>query len=124
VDPKAVVDYAREHLADFKVPQFIVVSVTPLPRNPNGKGAQGTAAGQRLRRAGSARSRHCAKPDFGHDMALIVSQRKVLTEQSRTDRVLPQSYFTHAATAAAQPVASQMATKRPSPCHNTSPDPN
>jgi acyl-CoA synthetase (AMP-forming)/AMP-acid ligase II len=30
VDPKVVVDYAREHLADFKVPQFIAVSTTPL----------------------------------------------------------------------------------------------
>jgi acyl-CoA synthetase (AMP-forming)/AMP-acid ligase II len=37
VDPEAVVDYARQHLADFKVPQFIAVSATPLPRNPNGK---------------------------------------------------------------------------------------
>ncbi len=26
-----------EHLADFKVPQFIVVRADPLPRNPNGK---------------------------------------------------------------------------------------
>src|SRR6266566_3911226 len=37
VDPAAVVGYAREHLADFKVPQFIAVSAAPLPRNPNGK---------------------------------------------------------------------------------------
>jgi long-chain acyl-CoA synthetase len=37
VDPRAVVDYARQHLADFKVPQFIVVRPDPLPRNPNGK---------------------------------------------------------------------------------------
>jgi len=37
VDPSAVVRYAREHLADFKVPQFISVSASPLPRNPNGK---------------------------------------------------------------------------------------
>jgi acyl-CoA synthetase (AMP-forming)/AMP-acid ligase II len=37
VDPRAVVDYAREQLADFKVPQFIAVSAAPLPRNPNGK---------------------------------------------------------------------------------------
>ena len=41
VDPKVVVDYAREHLADFKVPQFIAVSTTPLPRNPNGKVLKG-----------------------------------------------------------------------------------
>ena len=41
VDPKAVVDYAREHLAGFKVPQFIAVSAAPLPRNPNGKVLKG-----------------------------------------------------------------------------------
>jgi acyl-CoA synthetase (AMP-forming)/AMP-acid ligase II len=32
-----VLAYAREHLADFKVPQFIAVRADPLPRNPNGK---------------------------------------------------------------------------------------
>jgi long-chain acyl-CoA synthetase len=37
VDPLDVVGYAREHLADYKVPQFITVSSEPLPRNPNGK---------------------------------------------------------------------------------------
>src|SRR5215470_5268635 len=37
VDPRAVVGYAREHLAGFKVPQFIAVRAEPLPRNPNGK---------------------------------------------------------------------------------------
>jgi len=37
VDPSAVRAYAREHLADFKVPQFIAVRQDPLPRNPNGK---------------------------------------------------------------------------------------
>jgi long-chain acyl-CoA synthetase len=37
VDPGTVVAYAREHLADFKVPQFIAVRDDPLPRNPNGK---------------------------------------------------------------------------------------
>jgi acyl-CoA synthetase (AMP-forming)/AMP-acid ligase II len=37
VDPRAVVAYAREHLADFKVPQFVAVRSNPLPRNPNGK---------------------------------------------------------------------------------------
>jgi acyl-CoA synthetase (AMP-forming)/AMP-acid ligase II len=29
--------YAREHLADFKVPQYIAIRAEPLPRNPNGK---------------------------------------------------------------------------------------
>jgi long-chain acyl-CoA synthetase len=37
VDPRTVVAYARQHLADFKVPQFIAVRDNPLPRNPNGK---------------------------------------------------------------------------------------
>jgi long-chain acyl-CoA synthetase len=37
VHPPAVVAYAREHLADFKVPQFVTVRNDPLPRNPNGK---------------------------------------------------------------------------------------
>jgi long-chain acyl-CoA synthetase len=37
VDPRAVVYYAREHLADFKVPQFVALRADPLPRNPNGK---------------------------------------------------------------------------------------
>jgi long-chain acyl-CoA synthetase len=37
VDPAAVLAYARERLADFKVPQFVAVRAEPLPRNPNGK---------------------------------------------------------------------------------------
>lgn len=37
VDPEAVVSYAREHLADFKVPQYVTVRPAPLPRNPSGK---------------------------------------------------------------------------------------
>lgn len=36
VDPEAVVSYAREHLADFKVPQYVTVR-PDLPRNPSGK---------------------------------------------------------------------------------------
>ena len=41
VDPADVVEYAREHLADFKVPQFITIRAEPLPRNPNGKVLKG-----------------------------------------------------------------------------------
>jgi long-chain acyl-CoA synthetase len=37
VDPAAVLAYAREHLADYKVPQYLAVRAEPLPRNPNGK---------------------------------------------------------------------------------------
>lgn len=41
VDPRAVLAYAREHLADFKVPQFVAIRDDPLPRNPNGKVLKG-----------------------------------------------------------------------------------
>ena len=37
VDPGQVVEYARQHLASYKVPQYIAVQSGPLPRNPNGK---------------------------------------------------------------------------------------
>jgi acyl-CoA synthetase (AMP-forming)/AMP-acid ligase II len=36
-DPQAVVAYARERIADFKVPQYIALRDEPLPRNPGGK---------------------------------------------------------------------------------------
>jgi acyl-CoA synthetase (AMP-forming)/AMP-acid ligase II len=36
-DVAAVIDYTREHLADFKVPQYVAVREQPLPRNPGGK---------------------------------------------------------------------------------------
>jgi acyl-CoA synthetase (AMP-forming)/AMP-acid ligase II len=32
-----IIDFAREHLADFKVPQFVVIRKELLPRNPGGK---------------------------------------------------------------------------------------
>jgi acyl-CoA synthetase (AMP-forming)/AMP-acid ligase II len=32
-----ILDYAKEHLADFKVPQFLVLRSESLPRNPGGK---------------------------------------------------------------------------------------
>jgi acyl-CoA synthetase (AMP-forming)/AMP-acid ligase II len=34
---EAVVAFAREQLADFKVPQFVALRAEPLPRNPGGK---------------------------------------------------------------------------------------
>jgi long-chain acyl-CoA synthetase len=37
LDPAELVTFAREHLADFKVPQYVVVRAEPLPRNPGGK---------------------------------------------------------------------------------------
>jgi acyl-CoA synthetase (AMP-forming)/AMP-acid ligase II len=37
LDVDAVVGYAREHLADFKVPQYVAVREEALPRNPSGK---------------------------------------------------------------------------------------
>jgi acyl-CoA synthetase (AMP-forming)/AMP-acid ligase II len=37
VDTDAVMAFARERLADFKVPQYVSVRTDPLPRNPAGK---------------------------------------------------------------------------------------
>ncbi len=37
LDAAGLVSFAREHLADFKVPQYVVVRSEPLPRNPGGK---------------------------------------------------------------------------------------
>jgi acyl-CoA synthetase (AMP-forming)/AMP-acid ligase II len=37
IDVDAVVSYAAEHLAEFKVPQYVAVRTEPLPRNPGGK---------------------------------------------------------------------------------------
>ena len=37
LDVGAVMAFARERLADFKVPQFVSVREEPLPRNPGGK---------------------------------------------------------------------------------------
>src|SRR5260370_17375528 len=37
LDVAAVLGYLGEHLADFKVPQYVAVSTAPLPRNPGGK---------------------------------------------------------------------------------------
>ncbi len=35
--PKEICAFAKEHIADFKVPQFMVIRVENLPRNPGGK---------------------------------------------------------------------------------------
>ncbi|MCZ2860531.1 class I adenylate-forming enzyme family protein [Blastococcus sp. VKM Ac-2987] len=37
LDPADLLAFAREQLADFKVPQFVSVRAEPLPRNPGGK---------------------------------------------------------------------------------------
>jgi long-chain acyl-CoA synthetase len=37
LDPDDLVAFARERLADFKVPQYLSVRSEPLPRNPGGK---------------------------------------------------------------------------------------
>jgi len=37
VDRDELLAFARQHLADFKVPQFIAIRPEPLPRNPGGK---------------------------------------------------------------------------------------
>jgi acyl-CoA synthetase (AMP-forming)/AMP-acid ligase II len=41
IDIVAVLEHARERLADFKVPQYIAVREEPLPRNPGGKVLKG-----------------------------------------------------------------------------------
>jgi acyl-CoA synthetase (AMP-forming)/AMP-acid ligase II len=37
VDPLDLVSFAKSRLADFKVPQYVVIRADPLPRNPGGK---------------------------------------------------------------------------------------
>jgi acyl-CoA synthetase (AMP-forming)/AMP-acid ligase II len=37
IGPDDVVGFARSQLADFKVPQYVAIRPTPLPRNPGGK---------------------------------------------------------------------------------------
>ncbi|SDY30268.1 Acyl-CoA synthetase (AMP-forming)/AMP-acid ligase II [Modestobacter sp. DSM 44400] len=37
LEPADLLAFARERLADFKVPQYVVVRPDPLPRNPGGK---------------------------------------------------------------------------------------
>ena len=37
LEAQELVSFARGHLADFKVPQYVVVRSEPLPRNPGGK---------------------------------------------------------------------------------------
>jgi acyl-CoA synthetase (AMP-forming)/AMP-acid ligase II len=37
IDPRELVTFTRTLIADFKAPQYVVISQTPLPRNPNGK---------------------------------------------------------------------------------------
>jgi acyl-CoA synthetase (AMP-forming)/AMP-acid ligase II len=36
-DGAEIIEFAKEHLADFKVPQFLVLRTEMLPRNPGGK---------------------------------------------------------------------------------------
>jgi long-chain acyl-CoA synthetase len=36
-DPRDICSFARERIADFKVPQYVVIRPEPLPRNPGGK---------------------------------------------------------------------------------------
>jgi acyl-CoA synthetase (AMP-forming)/AMP-acid ligase II len=37
IDVAAVLGYLDERIADFKVPQYVVIRPDPLPRNPGGK---------------------------------------------------------------------------------------
>lgn len=36
-DARDLLEFARERLADFKVPQYVVMRYEALPRNPGGK---------------------------------------------------------------------------------------
>jgi len=36
-DPQEIRAFAKEHIADFKVPQFVAFRDEPLPRNAGGK---------------------------------------------------------------------------------------
>jgi len=37
LDVDDLIAFARNHLADFKVPQFLAIRTEPMPRNPGGK---------------------------------------------------------------------------------------
>lgn len=37
VEASEIISFAKEHLADFKVPQYVALRREPLPRNPGGK---------------------------------------------------------------------------------------
>lgn len=37
VDPRELREWAKDHIADFKIPQFFDIRDEPLPRNPGGK---------------------------------------------------------------------------------------
>jgi acyl-CoA synthetase (AMP-forming)/AMP-acid ligase II len=37
IDAAELLAFARQHLADFKVPQYVAIRTDPLPRNPGGK---------------------------------------------------------------------------------------
>jgi acyl-CoA synthetase (AMP-forming)/AMP-acid ligase II len=37
ISSEELVSFAREQLADFKVPQYVAMRSDPLPRNPGGK---------------------------------------------------------------------------------------
>ncbi|HZM90430.1 MAG TPA: AMP-binding protein [Blastocatellia bacterium] len=37
LDVDDLISYARKHLADFKVPQYVAIRTEPIPRNPGGK---------------------------------------------------------------------------------------
>ncbi|WP_433672136.1 class I adenylate-forming enzyme family protein [Nocardia sp. CA-136227] len=46
IDLDAVLGHCRNHLADFKIPQFAAIRTEPLPRNPGGKLLKSQLRGQ------------------------------------------------------------------------------
>jgi acyl-CoA synthetase (AMP-forming)/AMP-acid ligase II len=37
IDLDDLIAFAKQHLADFKVPQYVSIRTDPMPRNPGGK---------------------------------------------------------------------------------------
>ncbi|MFD1659160.1 class I adenylate-forming enzyme family protein [Streptomyces caeni] len=71
-DVGAMLAYLAERLADFKIPQYVAVRDTPLPRNPGGKVLKGALRGEtewgtlvrgRQGRQPRARTRNCPTGD-------------------------------------------------------------
>jgi acyl-CoA synthetase (AMP-forming)/AMP-acid ligase II len=57
LDSADVIAFARKHLADFKVPQYVAIRDEPLPRNPGGKILKPTLReGTEWQRAGAGAS--------------------------------------------------------------------
>ena len=52
--------FCREHLADFKVPEYVEIRDEPLPRNPAGKVLKNVLRGRRRPRSRPPTTRRCS----------------------------------------------------------------